>query len=121
MIFPLVKQARKSRCVGQELGEELIAATDYIGYIVVKGFLNLSLKNDFYQSGSKFRPILTFRKGHYGRIFLPEYKQTHLGHVRNLLGYSVAESCRLQCIKRLSMTVVFIFVNPCWRGEIREW
>ena len=31
MIFPLVKQARKSPdALGQELGEELIAATDYI-------------------------------------------------------------------------------------------
>lgn len=50
VIFPLVKQARKSPdALGLELGEELIAATDYIrSYQVVKGFLNLSLKNDFF-------------------------------------------------------------------------
>ncbi|MCT3920267.1 arginine--tRNA ligase [Elizabethkingia anophelis] len=100
VIFPLVKQARKSPdALGQELGEELIAATDYIrSYQVVKGFLNLSLKNDFFISQAQNLGTDLGNLPEKGETIMVEYsspntnKPLHLGHVRNnLLGYSVAQ------------------------------
>ncbi|HFK5511055.1 TPA: arginine--tRNA ligase [Elizabethkingia anophelis] len=100
VIFPLVKQARKSPdALGLELGEELIAATDYIrSYQVVKGFLNLSLKNDFFISQAQNLGTDLGNLPEKGETIMVEYsspntnKPLHLGHVRNnLLGYSVAQ------------------------------
>ncbi|MCT3815287.1 arginine--tRNA ligase [Elizabethkingia anophelis] len=100
VIFPLVKQARKSPdALGHELGEELIAATDYIrSYQVVKGFLNLSLKNDFFISQAQNLGTDLGNLPEKGETIMVEYsspntnKPLHLGHVRNnLLGYSVAQ------------------------------
>ncbi|NAW51935.1 arginine--tRNA ligase [Elizabethkingia argentiflava] len=100
VMFPLVKQARKSPDIlGAELGEALMVAEDYIvSYQVVKGFLNLSLHNDF------FIHQLQQLGNHLGQLpkrqetIMVEYsspntnKPLHLGHVRNnLLGYSVAQ------------------------------
>ncbi|MCT4122854.1 arginine--tRNA ligase [Elizabethkingia anophelis] len=100
VIFPLVKQARKSPdALGLELGEELIAATDYIrSYQIVKGFLNLSLKNDFFISQAQNLGTDLGNLPEKGETIMVEYsspntnKPLHLGHVRNnLLGYSVAQ------------------------------
>ncbi|WP_337084799.1 arginine--tRNA ligase [Elizabethkingia anophelis] len=100
VIFPLVKQARKSPdALGLELGEELIAATDYIrSYQVVKGFLNLSLKNDFFINQAQNLGTDLGNLPEKGETIMVEYsspntnKPLHLGHVRNnLLGYSVAQ------------------------------
>ncbi|WP_407500727.1 arginine--tRNA ligase [Elizabethkingia anophelis] len=100
VIFPLVKQSRKSPdALGLELGEELIAATNYIrSYQVVKGFLNLSLKNDFFISQAQNLGTDLGNLPEKGETIMVEYsspntnKPLHLGHVRNnLLGYSVAQ------------------------------
>ncbi|MDV3876463.1 arginine--tRNA ligase [Elizabethkingia anophelis] len=100
VIFPLVKQARKSPdALGLELGEELIAATDYIrSYQVVKGFLNLSLKNDFFINQAQNLGTDLGNLPEKRETIMVEYsspntnKPLHLGHVRNnLLGYSVAQ------------------------------
>ena len=87
-----------------------IAIGDYIKtnepliekYNVVKGFLNISLKNEFWLNyfwGVKNNLNLGFKSGNSsGKTIMLEYsspntnKPLHLGHVRNnLLGYSVAK------------------------------
>ena len=100
VIFPLVKQAKKSPdVIGNELGEEVKNQIDFVeNFNVVKGFLNLKIKdqlfaeqlseisNDFDQVTPKNQTVMV------------EYsspntnKPLHLGHIRNnLLGFSVAE------------------------------
>jgi len=100
VIFPLVKQAKKSPdVIGTELGEEVKNQIDFVeNFNVVKGFLNLKIKdqlfaeqlseirNDFDNAAPKNQTVMV------------EYsspntnKPLHLGHIRNnLLGFSVAE------------------------------
>jgi arginyl-tRNA synthetase len=100
VIFPLVKQAKKSPdVIGTELGEEVRNQIDFVeNFNVVKGFLNLKIKdrlfaeqlseisNDFDNVTPKNQTVMV------------EYsspntnKPLHLGHIRNnLLGFSVAE------------------------------
>jgi arginyl-tRNA synthetase len=100
VIFPLVKQAKKSPdVIGIELGEEVKNQIDFVeNFNVVKGFLNLKIKdrlfaeqlseisNDFDNVTPKNQTVMV------------EYsspntnKPLHLGHIRNnLLGFSVAE------------------------------
>jgi len=100
VIFPLVKQAKKSPdVIGTELGEEMKNQIDFVeNFNVVKGFLNLKIKdrlfaeqlseisNDFDNVTPKNQTVMV------------EYsspntnKPLHLGHIRNnLLGFSVAE------------------------------
>lgn len=103
MVFPFVKQLRKSpEQVGQQLGEELQAANPELveRFNVVKGFLNIKLKEnlwlDFFQEA--------LQQDNYGRSpadgtkVMVEYaspntnKPLHLGHLRNIfLGHSVSE------------------------------
>ncbi len=100
VIFPLVKQAKKSPdVIGTELGGEMKNQIDFVeNFNVVKGFLNLKIKdrlfaeqlseisNDFDNVTPKNQTVMV------------EYsspntnKPLHLGHIRNnLLGFSVAE------------------------------
>ena len=98
--FPLVKLVKKSPDqIAVELGDALISHTDFVqSYKVVKGFLNLTIKNDFFIEN--FNAV----KENFGLIenknqtVMVEYsspntnKPLHLGHIRNnLLGYSVAQ------------------------------
>lgn len=98
--FPLVKLVKKSPDqIAVELGDALISHTDFVqSYKVVKGFLNLTIKNDFFIEN--FNSV----KENFGSIesknqtVMVEYsspntnKPLHLGHIRNnLLGYSVAK------------------------------
>lgn len=98
--FPLVKLVKKSPDqIAVELGDALISHTDFVqSYKVVKGFLNLTIKNDFFIEN--FNAV----KENFGLIenknqtVMVEYsspntnKPLHLGHIRNnLLGYSVAK------------------------------
>ena len=103
VVFPYVKLARKAPdAVAKEIGDKLCERLDCLtGYNVVKGYLNLSIADNFWRD--------QLRDGHaneaYG-IFAPceeapvliEYsspntnKPLHLGHVRNnLLGHSVSQ------------------------------
>ncbi|MDY3536610.1 arginine--tRNA ligase [Riemerella anatipestifer] len=100
VIFPLVKQLKKSPDVlGQEIGEALISSSDFVeGFNVVKGFLNLKVKNKYFIESFKAE------ERNFGTV-TPKYqtvmveysspntnKPLHLGHIRNiLLGYSVAQ------------------------------
>ena len=98
--FPLVKLLKKSPDqIAVELGDALISHADFVqSYKVVKGFLNLTIKNDFFIEN--FNAV----KENFGIIesknqtVMVEYsspntnKPLHLGHIRNnLLGYSVAK------------------------------
>ena len=103
VVFPYVKAARKAPdMVAREIGDKICAEVGFItGYNVVKGYLNLSLSDDFW---SQYLGEL-YNADTYGRFpvreedpVLIEYsspntnKPLHLGHVRNnLLGHSVSQ------------------------------
>ncbi len=102
VVFPITKFSKKSpEQTGTALGEYLVERLEAIeSFNVIKGFLNLSLKNSywidvFYQTINQ-PDFGSFPAN--GQKVMVEYsspntnKPLHLGHVRNnLLGYSVAE------------------------------
>jgi arginyl-tRNA synthetase len=102
VVFPLTKFSKKSpEQTGTSIGGFLVKEVEAIeSFNVIKGFLNLSLKNSywldvFYQTINQ-PDFGTFPAN--GKKVMVEYsspntnKPLHLGHVRNnLLGYSVAE------------------------------
>ncbi|WP_332018387.1 arginine--tRNA ligase [Kaistella sp.] len=98
--FPLVKILKKSPdLIAMELGDALTTQADFVeSFNVVKGFLNLKIKNRFFLDN--FNTV----KENFDHIekknqtVMVEYsspntnKPLHLGHIRNnLLGYSVAQ------------------------------
>ena len=103
VVFPWVKVARKSPdALGAEIGQQLLENLDCIqDFNVVKGYLNLQIKEDFWLQ------LLEQESDNadYGRVetldeapVLIEYsspntnKPLHLGHIRNnLLGHSVSQ------------------------------
>lgn len=98
--FPLVKILKKSPDqIATDLGNALSTRTDFVqSYNVVKGFLNIKVKNEFFLEN--FKSIKeNFDKVEYkNQMVMVEYsspntnKPLHLGHIRNnLLGYSVAQ------------------------------
>ena len=103
VVFPWVKTARKSPDVlGAEIGQQLLENLDCIqDFNVVKGYLNLQVKEDFWL---QLLEQESDNEG-YGRLetydeapVLIEYsspntnKPLHLGHIRNnLLGHSVSQ------------------------------
>ena len=100
--FPFTRFSKKTlEQTGAELGEYLkVQLTDVTGYNVIKGFLNLSV-SDNYWTNRLLNDILAGSFGQFeanGEKVMVEYsspntnKPLHLGHVRNnLLGYSVAQ------------------------------
>ena len=103
VVFPLLKVTRKSpEQSAEEIGKWLLGNCNIANsYNVVKGFLNLSIKDkvwlDQFNIWSKDE---NFGKStaSTGKTFMVEYsspntnKPLHLGHLRNnFLGYSVAE------------------------------
>ena len=103
VVFPYVKQARKAPdMVATEIGTHLCQTLEFIdSYNVVKGYLNITLKDSFWSSYLSTH----FNEESYGLVptrneapVLIEYsspntnKPLHLGHVRNnLLGHSVSK------------------------------
>ncbi|MDO8999715.1 MAG: arginine--tRNA ligase [Bacteroidota bacterium] len=102
--FPFIKETKKSpEQLGQELGDYLIANNNQVAaFNVVKGFLNISLSNQFWLN--YFNTVKDLKTIGYksekssGKTIMLEYsspntnKPLHLGHVRNnLLGFSVAQ------------------------------
>ncbi|OCK51365.1 arginine--tRNA ligase [Chryseobacterium sp. CBo1] len=98
--FPLVKQLKKNpESIGVELGEALTEQTGLLeSFNVVKGFLNVKVKNQFFVD--QFKTVTdqfsTIEKKN--ATVMVEYsspntnKPLHLGHIRNnLLGFSVAQ------------------------------
>ncbi|MFB9121239.1 arginine--tRNA ligase [Bergeyella porcorum] len=100
VIFPLVKQLKKSPDVlGNEIGEALAQQVDFVqGFNVVKGFLNLSVNNQFFIEALKATQEQFDVISPQNQSVMVEYsspntnKPLHLGHIRNiLLGYSVSQ------------------------------
>lgn len=100
--FAFTKALRKNpEAIANELGEYLVKNDSiFEKFNVVKGFLNLSLSNDYWL---KYSQIIAndpdaFKFESNGKKVLVEYaspntnKPLHLGHVRNiLLGWSIAQ------------------------------
>lgn len=100
VIFPLVKQAKKSPdMIGTELGEEVKNQIDFVeNFNVVKGFLNLKIKDQLFaeqlsEISNDFDNITPKNQTVMVEYSSPNTnKPLHLGHIRNnLLGFSVAE------------------------------
>lgn len=100
VIFPLVKQAKKSPdVIGNELGEEVKNQIDFVeNFNVVKGFLNLKIKDQLFaeqlsEISNDFDNITPKNQTVMVEYSSPNTnKPLHLGHIRNnLLGFSVAE------------------------------
>ncbi len=119
MVFPFLKISKKSpEVTGAELGEYLAAnVSEVSGYNVVKGFLNLSIDNQFYID----RLNEAVREEKYGfvpetasaELVMIEYsspntnKPLHLGHIRNnLLGFSLAEVMKANGYKVVKTNIV---------------
>ena len=98
--FPLVKVLKKNPdLIAMELGDGLSTQSDFLeSFKVVKGFLNLTIKNDFFLNNFKFVKENFEKIEGKDQTVMVEYsspntnKPLHLGHIRNnLLGYSVSE------------------------------
>ena len=98
--FPLVKHLKKNPDqIAVELGDALVIQTDFVeSYKVVKGFLNLTIRNSFFLDSFKTAKENFDLKESKDETVMIEYsspntnKPLHLGHIRNnLLGYSVAQ------------------------------
>lgn len=102
VVFPLVKQVGKApEVIGETIGKWLMEnSTVVASYNVVKGFLNISLKDSFWiEAFAKIQEETYFsQRKSTGEKVLVEYsspntnKPLHLGHIRNiLLGWSVSK------------------------------
>ncbi|MFL9835408.1 arginine--tRNA ligase [Chryseobacterium terrae] len=98
--FPLVKQLKKNpESIGVELGEGLTTQTELLeSFNVVKGFLNVKVKNQFFVDQFKTVSDQFSNIEKKNATVMVEYsspntnKPLHLGHIRNnLLGFSVAQ------------------------------
>ena len=98
--FPLVKQLKKNpESIGVELGQALTEQTELLeSFNVVKGFLNVKVKNHFFVDQFKTINDQFSSIEKKNETVMVEYsspntnKPLHLGHVRNnLLGFSVAQ------------------------------
>ena len=102
VVFPYAKLAKQNpEALGKEIGERLKNAIPQIEkYNVVKGFLNISFKDEiwinFLNENTNNTNFSQFADN--GRSVIVEYcspntnKPLHLGHLRNIaLGYSLAE------------------------------
>jgi len=102
VLFSFVKQLKKSpEQLGKELGENLISGNPDIfsAYNVIKGFLNLTIKDDYWLSflNTNYNNTGFGKSKPSGKKVMVEYsspntnKPLHLGHLRNnFLGWSVA-------------------------------
>ena len=112
VVFPFVKAARKAPdAVAAEIGEALHHKLQ-VAYNVVKGFLNITLSNDFwlkYFNEHRADASYGFEPHQNSERIVIEYsspntnKPLHLGHIRNnLLGSSVArilDACGKEVVK----------------------
>ncbi|WP_417431036.1 arginine--tRNA ligase [Halpernia sp.] len=99
VIFPLVKIAKKKpEEVGLLLGNELLIKTDFVeNFTVVKGFLNVNIKESYFLNQLNFIDSELDTINNRSENVMVEYsspntnKPLHLGHIRNnLLGFSIA-------------------------------
>jgi arginyl-tRNA synthetase len=103
VLFSLLKKTGKSPdALGEQLGNDLIKnyPTLFTGFNIIKGFLNLSITDDFWLQflHKNYNDICFGKHPMSGKKVMVEYsspntnKPLHLGHLRNnFLGWSVAE------------------------------
>lgn len=103
VVFPFLKISKRSpEQTAEAIGKELCGIMPEIGcYNVVKGFLNIRLKQEFWCDfliGNFHNKEYFLQENGKGKTVVIEYsspntnKPLHLGHIRNnLLGWSVAE------------------------------
>lgn len=104
VVFPLLKISKKSpEQTAEEIGNEIVKIENSIisKFNVVKGFLNLSVKNNVWLTSFNHNlenDTFGYSQTNTGKTIMVEYsspntnKPLHLGHLRNIfLGYSVAE------------------------------
>ena len=98
--FPLVKIVKKSPdAVAMELGDAFATQSNFVeSFNVVKGFLNLKIKNKFFLDNFNTTKENFDQVESKNQTVMVEYsspntnKPLHLGHIRNnLLGFSVAQ------------------------------
>jgi len=98
--FPLVKALKRSPdYIAMELGEAFMTQSDFVeSYHVVKGFLNLKVKNKFFLNNFQHTKETFDQIESRDETVMVEFsspntnKPLHLGHIRNnLLGYSVSQ------------------------------
>lgn len=103
VVFPLLKISKKKpEDTAHEIGERLVSTSPTINsFNVVKGFLNLTLSNEFWCSVlNTITSTVDFgyaKSGSSGKTKMVEFsspntnKPLHLGHIRNnLLGFSIS-------------------------------
>ena len=97
--FPLVKVLKKSPdIIATELGDKILSEVDFVeNYNIVKGFLNLKLKDNVFLQSFKNLSENLEKITPKNETIMVEYsspntnKPLHLGHIRNnLLGFSIA-------------------------------
>jgi len=103
VLFSLVKRLKLSPdAIGKSLGEHLTQnnPTLFTGFNIIKGFLNLSVANDYWLDllQKNYADACFGKQALNGKKVMVEYsspntnKPLHLGHLRNnFLGWSVAE------------------------------
>lgn len=103
VLFSFVKELKKKpEEMGREIGEQLMAnpAARVTAYNVIKGFLNLTIAQDYWTGylHQNYRNTAIGRRQPTGEKVMVEYaspntnKPLHLGHLRNIfLGWSIAE------------------------------
>ena len=103
VVFPFLKASRKNpEQTANEIGEYLLSNSDLVsGFNVVKGFLNLSIREDYWLNQFKilattpnfgFAPVDKSKPAKMVEYSSPNTnKPLHLGHIRNvLLGWSMS-------------------------------
>ena len=103
VLFSFIKQLKKSpEQLGKEIGDHLVKSNSdlFSGYNVIKGFLNLTVQNNYWVDflQKNYSDTNFGKKSTVNKKVMVEYsspntnKPLHLGHLRNnFLGWSVAE------------------------------
>jgi arginyl-tRNA synthetase len=119
VVFPFVRISKKSpEETGREIGNYILKKVNSVeSFEVVKGFLNLNIKNEYWINGL----VSSFNESTFGiaehsedtKTVMVEYsspntnKPLHLGHIRNnLLGYSISEILKANGNKVIKTNIV---------------
>ena len=103
VVFPFIRHSKKTpEKTAEEIGDFIVSHDEIVEkYNVIKGFLNLTLKDKFWEKfflDNKNNSTFVFSAHCDDKPYVFEYsspntnKPLHLGHIRNnLLGYSLAQ------------------------------
>ncbi|MBW7871006.1 MAG: arginine--tRNA ligase [Flavobacteriia bacterium] len=103
VVFPLIRELKKKpEIIGEEIGNHLKLKNLISDFNVVKGFLNMNFKNEFWLTdlikNAENKDFGYTAENQNSKSIMVEYsspntnKPIHLGHIRNnLLGYSMAQ------------------------------